>query len=80
MITAALIVHLHINKSFILNTSSVYFALEKTKISYLSNRTINQIHFPTFFNSSLQSTSTVIIRVKFSFDLHKSNLIIMIII
>ena len=65
LITSSLNNHLNLNQSLIINTSSVYFLLEKIDPNLLSNRTINQISLPT--NLSVPTNSTILLRVKICF-------------
>jgi hypothetical protein len=68
MITNALNVHLNIEQSLIINTSSVIISLEKITIETLSNKSIQLnnnalIRFPSGINLNFSQNSSVLLRV-----------------
>jgi hypothetical protein len=61
-------IHLNINQSLIINSGPLFFSLEKTTVSSLSNRDIHlignaRIHLPSIFNSTLNHKDIVLLRV-----------------
>jgi hypothetical protein len=69
MLTNALSIHLNIEQSMIINTSSIIMFLKKMTIDTLSNQIIQlndntQIFFPNNLNLNLTTNSTILLRVK----------------
>ena len=65
-ITSVLDIHLNIDQNMIINTSAIFFSLEKITSESLSNRLNNtQIRLPSILNNN----SIVLLRVSFSNDL-----------
>jgi hypothetical protein len=69
MLTNALNIHLNIEQSMIINTSSIIMFLKKMTTDTLSNQIIQlndntQIFFPKNLNLNLTTTSTILLRVK----------------
>jgi hypothetical protein len=69
MLTNALNIHLNIEQSMIINTSSIIMFLKKTTIDTLSNQMIRlndntQIFFSKDLNLNLTTNSTILLRVK----------------
>jgi hypothetical protein len=69
MLTNALNIHLNIEQSMIINTSSIIMFLKKMTTDTLSNQIIQlndntQIFFPKNLNLNLTTNSTILLRVK----------------
>lgn len=70
MISNALNLHMNINQSLIVNTSSSIMSLQKVEINTLPNKTIQlnnnaQIKLPSIINLNVTNNSSVIMRVRF---------------
>jgi hypothetical protein len=62
--------HLNVEQSFIVNTSSVIMFLQRVAIDTLPNKTIQlnnnaQIRLPSIINLNLSNGSSVVLRVSF---------------
>jgi tRNA(Leu) C34 or U34 (ribose-2'-O)-methylase TrmL len=62
--------HLNINQSLIVNTSSVIMSLQRVEINTLPNKIIQlndhaQIKLPSTINLNISNSSSVIMRVNF---------------
>jgi hypothetical protein len=65
MLTNALNIHLNIEQSMIINTSSIIMFLKKTTIDTLSNQMIRlNDNTQIFFPNNLNLNSTILLRVK----------------
>ncbi len=69
-ITAALNIQLNIGQSMTMNTTSVFVSLETASIASLSSKLMQQvgnaqIRLPSVFNSTINNTASVSVRVSF---------------
>ncbi len=67
-LTSSLNIHLNIDQNLIMNTSSLFMSLETMPIESLSNKIIQQvenaqIHLPSNFDSNINNTKTLSLRV-----------------
>jgi hypothetical protein len=70
LLTSSLNIQLNIDQNLIINTSSIYMSLQKVSIGSLSNKIIqqvqnSQIYLPSNFNSNIDNTQILSIRVCF---------------
>lgn len=75
MITNALNLHLNIEQSFLINTSSIIIFLKKMIIDTLSNQTIylndkSQVFLPDDLYFNLTTDSTIVLRVRHLFNIY----------
>lgn len=73
LLTAALHVHLNINQSLLINTSSTFMSLETTSIESLSKKSIKQsgdarIQLPTNFQLNTTNHTAITVRVSLAID------------
>jgi hypothetical protein len=81
MLTNALNMHLNVEQSLIVNTSSVIMFLQRIAINALPNLTIQlnnnaQIRLPSTINFNLNNDSSVTLRVKFLDSVEISNYVL----
>ena len=74
MITSALNIHLNIEQSVILNTSSIIKTLKKMMVNTYSNQTIElsnntKISIPDNLHFNLSENSTILLRVRHHTDI-----------
>jgi hypothetical protein len=75
MLTNALSIHLNIEQSILINTSSIIVFLKKMTIDSLSNQIIQlndntQIFLPKDLNFNLTTNSTILLQVRHIFTLN----------